>query len=290
MLDFIEVNELEKRYEEYQTKLKNEKISIFGFKINKFKFDGIYIVLLFTICVGLGTIGWILNGKSNNYEIMQTKKTVELPTKNIEKINKVSNEIQTEIKKTLSLNDINIRRSEDSANFEIPKQQQVVQLAQPQNVYIPPQSYDALQNNSGYRPLPQDEIIDFGNSPNPPKQQISSPTKRIIEPNSIVIKSSKLDTSFSSLEKKFNDTKSIDYSLMIAQKYYDGGDFKNAEKWAVISNEIDKNSDKSWIIFAKSKFKQGDKSSAIIALETFNKTRQSQEIDELINKIYKGEI
>lgn len=287
MLDFIEVNELEKRYDDYQKRLKSEKISFLGLKFNRFKFDGIYVVLLLIICIGLGTISWILKDKDQDYKIIQANNKISLPIENIKKIEKTSDEIKQEIKTTLSLNDINVRRSEDSVNFNTKKQPT---LQPNQQIYTP--QYEILQSHStnGYRPLPQDEIIDFGNSPNPPKTPQSQPNKRTIEPNSIVIKSSNIDTSLKSLENKFNETKNIEYSLMIAQKFYDSNDFKNAEKWAVISNEIDKNSDRSWVIFAKSKFKQGDKSSAIIALETFNKTRQSQEIDDLINKIYKGEI
>lgn len=287
MLDFIEVNELEKRYDDYQKRLKSEKISFLGLKFNRFKFDGIYVVLLLIICIGLGTISWILKDKDQDYKIIQANNKISLPIENIKKIEKTSDEIKQEIKTTLSLNDINVRRSEDSVNFNTKKQPT---LQPNQQIYTP--QYEILQSHStsGYRPLPQDEIIDFGNSPNPPKTPQSQPNKRTIEPNSIVIKSSNIDTSLKSLENKFNETKNIEYSLMIAQKFYDNSDFKNAEKWAVISNEIDKNSDRSWVIFAKSKFKQGDKSSAIIALETFNKTRQSQEIDDLINKIYKGEI
>lgn len=287
MLDFIEVNELEKRYDDYQKRLKSEKISFLGLKFNRFKFDGIYVVLLLIICIGLGTISWILKDKDQDYKIIQANNKISLPIENIKKIEKTSDEIKQEIKTTLSLNDINVRRSEDSVNFNTKKQPT---LQPNQQIYTP--QYEILQSRStsGYRPLPQDEIIDFGNSPNPPKTPQSQPNKRTIEPNSIVIKSSNIDTSLKSLENKFNETKNIEYSLMIAQKFYDNSDFKNAEKWAVISNEIDKNSDRSWVIFAKSKFKQGDKSSAIIALETFNKTRQSQEIDDLINKIYKGEI
>lgn len=287
MLDFIEVNELEKRYDDYQKRLKSEKISFLGLKFNRFKFDGIYVVLLLIICIGLGTISWILKDKDQDYKIIQANNKISLPVENIKKIEKTSDEIKQEIKTTLSLNDINVRRSEDSVNFNTKKQPT---LQPNQQIYTP--QYEILQphSTSGYRPLPQDEIIDFGNSPNPPKTPQSQPNKRTIEPNSIVIKSSNIDTSLKSLENKFNETKNIEYSLMIAQKFYDNSDFKNAEKWAVISNEIDKNSDRSWVIFAKSKFKQGDKSSAIIALETFNKTRQSQEIDDLINKIYKGEI
>lgn len=287
MLDFIEVNELEKRYDDYQKRLKSEKNSFLGLKFNRFKFDGIYVVLLLIICIGLGTISWILKDKDQDYKIIQANNKISLPIENIKKIEKTSDEIKQEIKTTLSLNDINVRRSEDSVNFNTKKQPT---LQPNQQIYTP--QYEILQSHStsGYRPLPQDEIIDFGNSPNPPKTPQSQPNKRTIEPNSIVIKSSNIDTSLKSLENKFNETKNIEYSLMIAQKFYDNSDFKNAEKWAVISNEIDKNSDRSWVIFAKSKFKQGDKSSAIIALETFNKTRQSQEIDDLINKIYKGEI
>ena len=72
-----------------------------------------------------------------------------------------------------------------------------------------------------------------------------------------------------------------------AKEYYDKKDYKNAAKWALTLNDMDKNDPDGWIIFAKSQAKMNKRQDAIRVLETFqNKAPDNQEIQAIISQIY----
>ena len=52
------------------------------------------------------------------------------------------------------------------------------------------------------------------------------------------------------LIKKFNNTKDFDLAILISKIYFQKGDLKNAQIWALKANNINPSSYKSWILFA----------------------------------------
>nr|WP_275690522.1 CDC27 family protein [Candidatus Campylobacter infans] len=89
------------------------------------------------------------------------------------------------------------------------------------------------------------------------------------------------------LKENFYKTHDIQYVRLLAKEYYDKKDYKNAAKWALTLNDMDKNDPDGWIIFAKSQAKMNKRQDAIRVLETFqNKAPDNQEIQAIISQIY----
>ena len=321
MLEYYEVSELEKRWEEYDKKRKQ-----FSFlKNNKsnntsFKFDKTILALLVFISVAIGAIVWILKD-SNDDKISMAQinqnsvaaQTQGLPqtTQNnqVAIANQNENIVYTKSdfnmsapvvssnsnatnaeRPSLNLNDVGVYSSEDSAGFTITnnyQQQQSPNFSQPQ--FVP-------QQNTLFNAVPQNEVIDFGNAPLPPRQNlatnvINTPKKPTTPLSSrIQISTSNLDPKKQNLESKFHATKNIEYSLALAEEAYDKKDYDGAIKWALASNEINKDNVQSWIIFAKANYKKGRKNDALYALETFNSRANNSEIANLISQIRNGSL
>lgn len=273
MLEHYEIVELEKKWEEYD---KARKKSSFMDKISthlKVKADKTIYILVFFILICAGSILWLLYGFSH-------KTTPNLVQENTEEKNLTvsvaleknkSVEIKNDIP-FLNIKDINIKKSEDDGGFVFNNE------------------YEKEKQERLDKPNIKDELIDFGNAPNPPRN-LSKNMKvvQVKEPPKINIQTTKLKNS-TSLEDKFNETKDIYYALEISRKAYDKGEYKKAIKWALISNEIDKNSVDSWILFAKANYKIGKINDAIIALQSFNKRVDNKEISNLIDDIRNGRL
>ena len=82
----------------------------------------------------------------------------------------------------------------------------------------------------------------------------------------IQISTSRLDPNKQNLESKFYATKNIEYSLALAEQAYNKKDYDGAIKWALTSNELNKDNVQSWMIFAKANYKKGRKNDALYAL------------------------
>lgn len=313
MLEYYEVAELEKKWEEYDKNRKQFSFLKTGSSKFDFKFDKTIVILLVCISIAIGAIVWILTGSDEDENISMSQMNKDFSVKNIDKSAEVamtnikSEEISPRVeyniskpashnasnnqevsRPTLSLNDIGIKSSEDAGGFTITNTyeqdsgqiQTISQNAAPQ-----------MQNqpNNIFNAIPKDEIIDFGNAPIPPKSsanivnQGSRNTSGRIE-----IKTSALNLTESTLESKFYATNNIDYALTIAEQAYDRKDYETAIKWALISNEIDKNNIKSWAIFAKANYKKGRKDDAIFALENFNAKANNPEISAILTQIKSG--
>ena len=80
------------------------------------------------------------------------------------------------------------------------------------------------------------------------------------------------------------------YSLELSEQAYNKKNYDDAIKWALVSNDIDKNNVKSWILFAKANYKKGNKEDALIALENFNARRQNPEVKIVIDQIKAGSL
>ncbi len=87
------------------------------------------------------------------------------------------------------------------------------------------------------------------------------------------------------MKRKFEKNKNSREAILIAKVYYKAGNYVESEKWALIANNLDKNSEESWFLFAKSKVKLGKKREALKILISYHKKTKSLQAKELINKI-----
>jgi len=87
------------------------------------------------------------------------------------------------------------------------------------------------------------------------------------------------------MKQKFEQNKNPREALLIAKAYYNAGNYKKAEEWSLIANNLDKNSDESWLLFAKSKDKLGKRREALKILVAYYNKSKSSKVKELIDKM-----
>ena len=334
MLEFYEVNELEKKWEEYN---KNRKQ--FSFLKSKpnfvLKFDKTILGLLILISVAMGAIFWLLkdsdsvsmasinqnieNKKDSSYASdSHAEQSADLAVQNnisrddynisAPKDTRATKHAQKSSERpSLNLNDVGVLSSEDSGGFKITNNyenggnyggQAQVQGFGGQNFgggqNAPTFNVPNANNGAFANQPPKNEVIDFGRAPMPPKSNFSSTSANTASSaplsSRIEIKTSNLSSDKQTLESKFYATNKIEYSLSLAEEAYNKKDYDNAIKWALTSNELDKDNVTSWIIFAKANYKKGRKEDALYALETFNAKAKNSEISSLISKIRSGQL
>ncbi|CZE49185.1 hypothetical protein [Campylobacter geochelonis] len=295
MLEHFEVVELEKKWEEY-----NKKRKKFGYGLNlsKFKFDKTVMLLLVLISVASGAIAWLLLSSNEEITLAQIDKNIN--ANNVNSTPSASTILDKEIdvnltnmaqqsyeknetfdRGSLKFNDIGIDASVDAGGFVL------------NDSYKSKPNDSEIIEKKPFSTIPKDEIIDFKSPPVPPKSIISSSSasKRIVDDDSkgkIVIKTTNLKEDANTLEEKFYASNDIMYSLMLSENAYNKKRYDEAIKWALISNEINKDNAKSWILFAKANYKKGNKKDALLALETFNKRLPNKEVDGVIRQIKDG--
>ena len=115
---------------------------------------------------------------------------------------------------------------------------------------------------------------------------VKAKTKLHIE----VIDTSKKQSSFKEIEKRFRMGHDIDDSLFLAKSYYQRKNYKKAEYWALQTNKVNENIEESWLIFARAKAKRGQRNEAIRILNAYIKRTNSIEAKVLLDKIKKGKI
>jgi hypothetical protein len=96
--------------------------------------------------------------------------------------------------------------------------------------------------------------------------------------------------SIESVEKNFSRSRSYRDSLYLAQAYYKKGNYFNAQKWALVTNDLNSKLEESWLIFAKSKAKMGQRREAEQVLVSYIKKTNSTKAKVLLAKIKKGKI
>ena len=97
------------------------------------------------------------------------------------------------------------------------------------------------------------------------------------------------NTSIQELIKAFNTKPSAQKALIIAKRYFNEGNFKNAAKWAYRANTLDQKNEESWLLFAKSLAKDGKRKKALSVLNIYYKKSRSQKAKLLLEQIAKGE-
>jgi len=125
----------------------------------------------------------------------------------------------------------------------------------------------------------------------PQSQNLSQPQVPSVSPSGAkllkAVSHDKLD--LSKLQQQFAKTNDIGIALIIAKEYYGRGNYKEASRWALKANNIDKNNEESWIIFAKSAYKMGKKRTAMNALKIYYKKSRSQRALKLLRKMAQGQ-
>jgi len=90
------------------------------------------------------------------------------------------------------------------------------------------------------------------------------------------------------IESRFKFAKDKSDSLFLSKYYYDKGNYKKAENWALETNKIDSGIEESWSIFAKTLVKRGKRADAIKVLQTYYDDTNSVDTKSLMDKIRLG--
>ncbi|MCZ6103566.1 CDC27 family protein [Campylobacter ureolyticus] len=279
MLEHFEIIELEEKWNEYN-KNKGNLSKNLGFKKS-------VIIAFLTASVFLGLIFWLVfSNKKENIEVKTAQTSVKSETlpsvksTEVEKNNTLDKKKSSDKRGELNFNNIGINSSVDAGGFIL------------NNTYEQDKQSFSKEEKT-FSSIPKDEIIDFGNPPVPP-QTVSSRNHTKVEntqkKGKVIIKTAPLKVDKNSLEEKFYASNDILYSLKLAQNAYDNKRYDEAIKWALISNEIDKDSAKSWILFAKANYKKGNKQDALIALENFNSRVTNPEVIATIKQMKNGDL
>lgn len=147
-----------------------------------------------------------------------------------------------------------------------------------------PKQKNTAKSKQNNKSKDKDEMVFLENEP-----KFSAKEKEVKKEKKaqVIIESTALNTSIDTLKENFYKTHDIQYVRLLAKEYYDKKDYKNAAKWALTLNDMDKNDPDGWIIFAKSQAKMNKRQDAIRVLETFqNKAPDNQEIQAIISQIY----
>ena len=97
-------------------------------------------------------------------------------------------------------------------------------------------------------------------------------------------------SAFKEVAERFRETQDTDDSLFLAKAYYNQGQYKKAEYWALQTNNVNSSIEESILIFAKAKVKLGHKHEAIRVLSKYIKQTGSAEAKILLEKIKKGKL
>ncbi|MCK4441918.1 MAG: CDC27 family protein [Sulfurovaceae bacterium] len=117
--------------------------------------------------------------------------------------------------------------------------------------------------------------------------------KRLIKAKTSVVNVEKKKIKFqqtsnnymSIMKQKFAQNKNPRDALLVAKAYYNAGNYKKSEEWALRANRLNSNLDESWLIFAKSKDKMGKRREALKILLTYYNKSKSYKVKALIDKM-----
>jgi len=76
-------------------------------------------------------------------------------------------------------------------------------------------------------------------------------------------------------------------AMVLANEYYDIGEYQNSIKWCKIAAKIDNENEKVWKLYALNLYKIGNTQKAIEILKTYLKYRDSQELRYLLQRFEK---
>ncbi|MDM5271016.1 CDC27 family protein [Sulfurovum sp. zt1-1] len=141
-----------------------------------------------------------------------------------------------------------------------------------------PKPYDRASNE----PVLEDvESLNNTNKANIFSQEEEASSKKmhldILETSSV--------TAYKDVEQRFYQTHDTDDSLFLARSYFNRGEYKKAEYWALQTNKIDDTLEESWLLFAESKAKLGQRQDAIKVLQSYIRRSNSLQAKRLLEQI-----
>jgi len=105
----------------------------------------------------------------------------------------------------------------------------------------------------------------------------------------ITITKQDTDKDIQNILKRFQEDKNPALSLFLAKKYYELGKYEEASKYALITNQLNKEIDDSWLIFSKALVKMHHKDKAINILQKYIQSSHSTNAAMLLHDIQSGE-
>lgn len=93
-----------------------------------------------------------------------------------------------------------------------------------------------------------------------------------------------------SVKMDFVKSKNYEDSLFLAETYYDNAEYREAEKWALVTNNLNNEIEESWLIFVKSKVKMGETEEAMEVLNVYIKKTNSEAAKSLLLDIKQNKL
>ncbi len=169
---------------------------------------------------------------------------------------------------------------------------------------VPAVVNDTLYNEEIDKEIAEEESIKEENNSKPKmniefseeevdKKEIDKPHRRkylniIVTDKDSLDDNNKIFDTLSIVEDRYNKNNNYRDALYLADGYYEKGDYAISQKWALLSNSLNSNSEDSWLLFAKSKAKLGDYKVAEDILEAYLKENSSKKAEELLKKMQLG--
>ncbi|OPA77974.1 hypothetical protein BFG04_03395 [Campylobacter pinnipediorum subsp. pinnipediorum] len=282
MLDFSELKELEKKYEQYEKSMRSKKRIDFQKYIILIKNEKIIFLLVMIIILAYS---FLHNNISIDKSDMKSNINNEFQIKNIESKNKFEKEIEQnnlaqkiadKLEEKKQINNIENNKTTKQQNNSNAIQGwlkiNTINLEYNYDNFTNDQSILESKDNEQIIPTNQSKEYTYNNKNNNKKFQIE-------------IKNSETNDEEKILENNFYRTNDIRYAIQLAKYFLKNKEYEKALKWSLNANEIDNSNEDSWSIFAIAKYKLDQKSDALKVLKSYNKSKNSENINKLINKI-----
>lgn len=119
------------------------------------------------------------------------------------------------------------------------------------------------------------------------EEEAEEPVKEEVKKKIVIARQSTLQD-IKDVEKRFKQSNSPALSLFLAKQYYTLEDYSKSYNYALITNQLDKDSEDSWLIFSRSLVKLGKADLAKQALKEYIKYSHSSNAELLLNDIATG--
>lgn len=280
MLDFKEIKELEKRYEEYMA-LKLEEPKKTAFKNIRYLKYILFALIVILILVLLFV--FFSNQKENIQKTTSEDKSIKTITQ--EAKNKYENEKKQDeiVDKIVKKIEEKIISTDENLNNKATSKQDTKKVAVKQGWlklnYIEPSAYYPVAETK--KVISEIPVAKVENLNLEVEKQVAKPQANI----KIQVSDDKPKSLEEELILKFKNTRDISYALELSNINLNKKDYNEAIKWALNANEIDSDNETSWVLFAKAKYRLNQKDDALRVLKAYNKHKNSKNIEILIKNI-----
>ncbi|MDD2451606.1 MAG: CDC27 family protein [Sulfurovum sp.] len=145
-------------------------------------------------------------------------------------------------------------------------------------IEVEPNPYDVASKEPVLEPVESLERVPEAKSDSPkPESAHKKMHLDILDTSSV--------TAYKDVESRFYQTHDTDDSLFLARSYFNRGEYKKAEYWALQTNKVDNSIEESWLLFAHAKAKLGQKQDAIKVLKSYIIKTNSIEAKRLLEQI-----